>query len=107
MKSTTILLAQILSCGYADIDFIDTEMDSFSVDVDDLDIDEMIQGGYLSANSILEKIYLTVVNRHEIDESRYSIFTNCLDSHLNIDNEEMYSESDVIAKKVETAEESE
>lgn len=97
MTHSTILLAQLLSCGYADITFFESEMDDFGVEVDDLDVQDW-QDNYGTApslNDLLGKMYEVVCERHNISEDRYSIFTNCLDSHLHIDGEEMYSEADV------------
>lgn len=105
MTTLTILLAEILECGYADVSFIEKELEAFNVEVDDLGIEEMKANGTLTANELIYQIYQTVVDRHSISEDRVSIITNCLDSHLNIDSEEMYSEEDVRLAKLATEDE--
>lgn len=102
MKHSTILLAHLLNCGYRDITLFEKELDNFKVDIEDLDIEDDERP---TLNDLLYRLYDTVVRRHNIDEERVSIFTNCMDSHLNIDNNEMYTEQDVINMKVEEPEE--
>jgi hypothetical protein len=107
MTHATILLSQLLKCGYADITFFEKELDDFKVEIDDLDIDNLEEqtGETPTLNTLLYELYRIVCERHGIEEDRYSIFVNCMDSHLSIDGDEMYTDADVSEKKIEEVEE--
>ncbi len=106
MTHSTILLSQLLRCGYADITFFENELDNFNVEINDLEIENWQSGtgSNPTLNDLIYELYRIVCERHGIEEGRYSIFTNCLDSHLSIDNEEMYCEDDVKAKAIQETE---
>jgi len=97
MDFKTCLLTELLDCGYADINFLEKEMDNFEVDFDDLDISTI----EININSLIEQIYLVALSKLDVDmydeewENRINIFTNSIDSHLWIDDEEMYSLEDL------------
>jgi hypothetical protein len=96
MDFKTVLLTEFLDCGYADVDFLEREMKNFDVEIEDVEIESDD-----NFNSIIESVYLTALNKFDVDpfdeewEDRISIFTNYLDSHLWIDNEEMKSIDDL------------
>lgn len=104
MDFKTSLLTELLNCGYADIDFLEKEMNNFEIEIDDLDISEEI-----NLNLIIRSIYEIALDRFDIDPydeewmGRIGIYTNSLDSHLWIDDEEIYSIEQIkeISKKSE------
>jgi len=87
------LLAHILNCGYMDIDFILDLLVNFNVDYLD------IEWNGKDANEIIEYIYQLAISNADINEEKHeiSIYTNCLDSHLYIDGEEIYSFEELIS----------
>lgn len=95
MDFKTQLLTELLHCGYADISFLEKEMENFNVDFNELELEEH------NINSIIGEIYNTALANADIDPfsdewiDRISIFTNCLDSHLWIDGEEIHSSEEI------------
>lgn len=99
MTNETKLLTALLDCGYADVTYFCELLEDFDIEYSELGIDELIEDGIRpTVNALIFNAFRIVCERHNIDEERYRIFTNCLDSHLNIDGEEMYSEQDVKEK---------
>ncbi|MDA3780319.1 MAG: hypothetical protein PF487_08920 [Bacteroidales bacterium] len=96
MDFKTALLTEFLDCGYADIDFLEKEMKDFDVEIEDIEIESDD-----NFNLLIEKVYVAALQKFDVDrfdeewEDRITIFTNCLDSHLTIDDEEMYSSEDI------------
>jgi hypothetical protein len=90
-----LVLCDILDCGYADVDYIEELLGEFDLEISDIEW----KGN--SANQIIRQIFEEALLQHEIDtsspewEGRINIYTNCLDSHLYIDDEEMYSAQDI------------
>lgn len=96
MDFKTTLLTEFLDCGYADIDFLETTMKDFNVNIEDIEI----ESDY-NLNLIIEKVYVAALDKFNVDpfdeewDDRISIYTNYLDSHLSIDGEEIYSYDDL------------
>ena len=85
----------MLNCGYRDVDFICEELDTFHVDIGDIDIENI-----KDANSLIYQIYVLALANVGLDDyDGVSIFTNCLDSHLHINGQEMYSYEDLLQFK--------
>lgn len=103
----TMILAEMLSCGYADIDEIEKLLVSFEVDESEIDWRER------NANEIIDSIFNKSLIKLDINlndnnwSKRVSIYTNCLDSHLYIDNEEVFSAEDIRDIKERESEEEE
>jgi hypothetical protein len=96
------LLAHILNCGYMDMDYILELFENFDVEYDEINFEPM------QANEVIYQILDTAVTKAGIDQDKHkvSIYTNCLDSHLHIDDEEVYSKADLDKiKESETTEE--
>lgn len=87
------LLAHILDCGYMDIDFILDLLVSFDIDF------TQIEWSGKDANDIIYEILDMAVDHADLDRDKHeiNIYTNCLDSHLYIDNEEVHSIDELIA----------
>lgn len=85
------VLAHILNCGYLDVQFLFDEITSYDVDFHDLDF----SGGDL--NGVLSQVYKIALCHYGIDENNYdiNIYTNCLDSHLYVNNEPIHSSEDL------------
>jgi hypothetical protein len=96
MSDETKLLAHLLQCGYADVSYFCELLEDFNIEDEELDLDNYGDG--LHVNQLIAQVFQIVCERHNIEECRYSIFTNCLDSHLYIDGDKMYKEDDVISK---------
>ena len=92
MEKLKTLLSVILSCGYMDVDYIISLFDDFDVEYSDIDFEER-----KDANDVIHNIFTCALEKVGIDmydekwEKRVSIYTNCLDSHLYIDDEEINS----------------
>jgi hypothetical protein len=92
-------MCALLECGSLDIGFIDSTMDDFNVSSGDI-IEAITESdcGPVTANTIIYLIFRLAVDaaiaQTEADEglldgeSNLSIFTNCIDSHLNIKDKE-------------------
>ncbi len=101
MSNTNQLMCALLECGYLDIEFIDKAMDDFDVEPGDI-IEAITESdfGPTTANTIIYYIFRLAVDAAiaevEADEDSLdgddtvSIFTNCLDSHLNIKDKDGY-----------------
>lgn len=97
------LLAHILDCGYADIDFILDLLVSFDIDYSD------IEWNGKDANEIIYEILDMAVDHADLDRDKHEveIYTNCLDSHLYIDSEEVHSLDELVAIRDKDEEEDE
>lgn len=83
MDAKTLILTNVLNCGYMDIDFIIQLLDDFEVEIDDIEWKE-------DANSVIHQIFDTALNNAGFDfDLDYSIYTNYLDSHLYVEGEEI------------------
>ncbi len=85
----TLILTAILNCGYADIDFIISELKEYQIEIFDIDWQEK------SCNEVLESIYMKAVSNinihHNLWINKISTYTNFLDSHLYFNNEEIFN----------------
>jgi hypothetical protein len=106
----TMILAEMLGCGYADIDEIEKLLISFEVDESEIDWRER------NANEIIDSIFNKSLIKLDINlndnnwSKRVSIYTNCLDSHLYIDNQEVFSAEEIrelLSKEKESEEDEE
>ena len=92
-RDATNMLSELLNCGYADIEYIAELEESFDVDVDLREL--LSEYGNLDANTVINVIFETALQNADFDwnesDNKVSIFTNCLDSHLSINNEEVYN----------------
>lgn len=91
-----IFISTILNCGYADVDYIMELFEDFDVEYSDIDYSSN------DANDVIRQIFEQALLKHadwDQNDNRgfdVSIYTNCLDSHLNIDGEEVYDKDDII-----------
>jgi hypothetical protein len=93
-KTTPVqILSHILDCGSSDIEFICSLLDSFNIAFDEFDW----MG--LDANQAIGEIFNCAVSNTDInqDDNDVNIYTNYLDSHLYINDTEMYSAEDLKA----------
>ncbi len=98
--------ANYFNGGFADLPFIDKEIEAYDIDEDALiaRVKELSSVLSVTINTILETLYEMALedNGISLDEQEYyniSIYTNYLDSHLYIDGSECYSSDDIIIQK--------
>ena len=100
MKDTRYIAATILKCGILDINFLDTEINSYESDL--TDIIKALDYPF-DFNSVIGELYNQAITNANLDREKHniSIFTNYLDSHLHIDGNEVSCLDDIreIAKQ--------
>jgi hypothetical protein len=98
-QTPTQLAAQLLNCGTMDIDFIIQAEAAFDVDLYLRERPDW--GGTWDANSVIDRIFNLALDEANFDWDRWGdkveIYCNCIDSHLSVDGEEMYSKEDIEA----------
>ena len=84
---------QVLGCGSLDLPYLDNLIDMFDVDLEDYDLRQAIQETDRPFNWIVNLVFTQALTDADIDynsdfwESKIEIYTNYIDSHLNLDND--------------------
>ena len=98
MKTITYSDLQI---GSLDQQFIDKLMDKYDINYDDLDITYVFEcdrfDSAMLTNAIIHEIMRQIIldnveNQDDIFDLEESIYTNCIDSHYDIDPEKLRTE---------------
>ena len=90
-------LAELLGCGYGDMEYFADLCVDFNVDIYDL----TLHSEDLHLNLLINQVFTVAINNIEdelsinIDWEKISIYTNCLDSHLYINEEKMWCIDDI------------
>ena len=98
----TKILCEVFNCGSMDVDFVIKELNNYEIDLNEIEWKNCSDINYI-ISSIYEKACEKAGIEDIYDNSIYevSIFTNFLDNHLHINDEEMYCFEDIknIVKK--------
>lgn len=104
MGNKNYLLSQLLDCWYLDVDFLDNLINKFDIEIDIDDLKGRFWNGKIHMNDLIYETFIMIKDKFlndtkdeiEIitwktidDFEDYSIFTNCLDSHLWFNDEKI------------------
>lgn len=95
----TEFFREITGAGYADIDNIYIKMKNFQIGFEDIDLFRAINRSKIYntqvQNELLGEIYLAAIEKNDIMNWKFEIYTNALDSHLYINSQEAFDQNDI------------
>lgn len=106
MGDKNYLLTQLLNCWYLDVDFLDDLICEFWIDIDIDDLKKRFWNDTININTLIYETYEKVKDKF-LNENKefiekiswcnicefedYNIFTNCIDSSIRFNNNEIQS----------------